>query len=167
MEEATVENWSGNNWTSSFTISKGYANSETDIARGNCVITAYGVLIGQITEVSATRSTVVSILDTTFSASAYVGDGGDSVTVKGDFSLMSSGLIMLDHINEDIIILPGDSVFTAGAGGVLPSGLVIGEVLEVLRHNTGIGRFATVTPMRAIDNSITNVYVITSFDVTG
>ena len=167
FEEATVRDWSSNNFSSSFTISKGHANSETPIARGNSVITEYGVLIGQITEVSALTSTVVSVIDTTFSASAYVADGADPVTLKGDFSLMSSGLMVLDHLSEDIIILPGDSVITAGAGEVFPVGLVIGEVVEVLRHSTGVGRFATVRPMRAINNSISNVYVITSFDITG
>ena len=164
-EEAVVVNWSSNNFTSSFTISKGYANSETAIAVGNSVITEYGVLIGQITEVGATTSTVISVLDTTFSAGAHIGAGEGSVTVKGDFSLMSSGLVMLDHISEDLIVLPGDSVVTSSAGGVFPVGLVIGEVVEVHRHSTGVGRYATVIPMRAIDNSIVNVYVITSFDI--
>ena len=167
LEEASIENWGSDNWSSTFKINKGYANSVTAIARGNSVITEYGVLIGQITEVSATSSTVVSVLDTTFSASAFVGDGEGSVTAKGDFTLMGSGLLMLDHLSEDIIILPGDSVVTSGAGDVFPIGLVIGEVDEVLRHSTGIGRYATVKPMRAIEDSIMDVYVITSFDITG
>jgi len=166
LEEASVEKWGSNNWASTFTINKGYANSVTPIARGNSVITEYGVLIGQITEVSATTSTVVSVLDTTFSAGAFVGDGEGSVTAKGDFTLMNSGQLMLDHLGEDIIVLPGDSVVTSGAGGVFPLGLVIGEVVEVQRHSTGIGRYAIVKPMRAIDRSILDVYVITSFDTS-
>ena len=167
-EEAMVVDWSGNNFTSSFTISKGYANSDTPIARGNSVITHSGVLIGQITDVGATTSTAVSVIDTTFSAGAYVGDSGDtSVTVKGDFSLMSSGLLMLDHFSEDLVLLPGDSVVTSGSSNIFPVGLVVGEVEEVLRHSTGVGSYATVRPMRAIDITITDVYVITSFDITG
>jgi len=165
LEEAIITNRGFNNWSSSFTISKGYANSETSIARGNCVITEYGVLIGQITEVSATSSTVVTVLDTTFSAGASVGDG--TATAKGDFALMNSGLLMLDYLDEDIIVLPGDSVVTSGNGGILPVGLVIGEVVEVLRHDTGIGRYAIIKPMRVIDDSIVDVYVITSFDTSG
>ena len=166
-EEAVVENWGSNNWSSTFTIKKGYANSVTEIARGNSVITESGVLIGQITEVGALTSTVVTVIDTTFSAGAFVGEGEGTVTVKGDFSLMSSGQLMLDHLSEDIIVLPGDSVVTSGGGGVFPIGLVIGEVVEVNRHSSGIGRYAVVRPMRAIDNSITDVYVITSFDAAG
>ena len=162
LEEATVGTWSSNNWSSSFSINKGYANSETPIARGNSVITEYGVLIGQVTEVNATSSTVVTVLDTTFSAGVNVGDG--AATAKGDFNLMNSGMLMIDHIDEGLIVLPGDSVVTSSAGGVFPVGLAIGEVVEVLRHDTGVGRYATVKPMRVIDNTIQNVFVITSFE---
>ena len=167
-EQARVTGQSNNNWSLSFTISKGYANSDTPIARGNSVISHSGVLIGQITDVGATTSTAVSVLDTTFSAGAFVGEDGErSVTAKGDFSLMSSGLLILDNFSDDLIVLPGDSVVTSGAGNVFPVGLVIGEVVEVLRHDTGVGSYATVRPMRAIDSTISNVYVITSFDITG
>jgi len=165
-EEAVVGTWSSNNWVSSFTINKGYLNSVTPIARGNCVITEYGVLIGQISEVGPNTSTVVTVLDTTFAASAFVGDGGDKATIRGDFSLMGSGLLMLDYINEDTIVLPGDSIVTAGVTQVMPVGLAIGEVIEVNRYETGIGRYAIVAPLRAIDISITRVNVITSFDVS-
>ena len=167
FEEAVVRDWSSTNWSSSFTINKGYENSETTIARGNCVTTEYGVLIGVVVEVSATTSTVMTVLDTTFSAGAYVGDSNELATVKGDFTLMHSGLLMLDYISDDIIVIPGDSVVTSGIGGVFPVDLVIGEVEEVHRHSTGIGRYATIRPMRTIDISIVNVYVITSFDIIG
>jgi rod shape-determining protein MreC len=166
-EQAAVINLSSTNWSSSFTISVGYANSEKPIARGNSVITENGILIGQVAEVGATTSTVISILDTTFSAAAYVGDGGGRATAKGDFSLMSSGLLRLDYFDEDLILLPDDPVVTSGFGHVFPVGLVIGKVDEVFMHENGIGRYATVRPMRDIDNSIENVYVITSFDITG
>ena len=166
-EEAMVVDWSSANWASSFTINRGFANSETTVAQGNSVVTEYGVLIGQIVSVSAETSTVVTVLDTTFSASVYVGDGEEMATVKGDFALMSSGLLMLDYISDDLVVLPGDSVVTAGTSGIFPANLVIGEVEEVLRHSTGIGRYATIKPMRTIDITLMNVYVITSFDISG
>ena len=166
-EEAVVLNWSSNNWTSSFTINKGSTNSETTVARGNSVITEYGVLVGQVADVGATTSTVVSVLDTTFSAGVFVGDSGGSATVKGDFSLMKDGLLLLDHFSDDLVVLPGDAVVTSSVGGVFPVGLNIGEVVEVFKHDTGIGRYATVRPARAIDNTITSVNVITSFDISG
>jgi len=160
-EQAMVDSRSGSNWSSSFTIDRGYANSK--ISQGNGVATEYGVLIGQVTDVGAITSTVITMLDTTFSAGAFVGDGGGTATVRGDFSLMRSGLLMLDRIDDSLIVLPGDSVVTSGIGGVFPEGLVVGEVVEVFRHNTGIGRYATVKPMRDTE-TITYVFVITDFE---
>ena len=161
-EQMILANWSADNWSSSFTVNRGYMNSA--IKNGDGVATEYGVLIGQVKEVSAATSIIVTVLDTTFSASAFVGDSGATATIKGDFTHMRNGLLMLDHIDDDLIVLPGDLVVTSGHGGVFPSGLVVGEVIEVLRHNTGIGRYATVKPMREID-TITYVFVITDFVV--
>jgi len=161
-ESATVSGWSGSNWSHSFTINRGHSNS--NIARGQAVITEYGVLIGQVTDVGAVNSTVATVLDTTFSAGAFIGEDREGkATVKGDFNLMRAGLLMIDHIDDDLIILPGDSVETSGIGSVFPSGLIIGEVLEVHRHSTGVGRYATVRPSRVMD-SISMVFIITGFE---
>ena len=162
-ELAVVRGGSGSNWSSSFTVNRGHANSE--IQRGDAVITEYGVLIGQVTDVGATISTVVTVLDTTFSAGAYIGEGDAAATVKGDFNLMRVGLIMLDHFDDDLVIIPGDSIVTSGAGGVFPAGLIVGEVVEVHSHSTGVGRYATVRPLRGID-ALSIVFIITGFEVS-
>jgi len=163
-EMAAVETWSGSNWSHSFTINLGHSNS--NIARGQAVITEYNVLIGQVTEVGATTSTVATVLDTTFAAGAFIGEDREgTATVKGSFDLMRAGLLMIDHIDDDLIILPGDSVETSGIGSKFPSGLFIGEVLEVHRHSTGVGRYATVRPSRVLD-SISSVFIITGFEAT-
>ena len=159
--DAFADTRSSSNWSSSFSIDLGHANS--NIARGNAVVSEFGMLIGQISEVGATNSTVITILDTSFSAGVYIGDSSGRATARGDFTLMRNGLLMLDYFDTDLIIRPGDSVVTSGIGGVLPSGLFIGEVVEVLRHDTGIGRYATVRPMRDV-MTIEHVFVITGFE---
>jgi len=165
-EMATLMSWGADNWSSSFIINKGYMNS--NIERGHGVVTEYGVLLGQVSEVGATTSTVITVLDTTFRAAVYVGgDGTDNVdgtaTAKGDFTFMRSELLILDHIDDDVVIIPGSSVVTSGAGAVFPPNLIIGEVVAVDNHPSGIGRYATVRPQRDI-NTINNVFVIISFD---
>ena len=162
MAEATVMPWTSHNWSSSFTIARGSSNS--DIAVGNSVVTRYGVLVGIVTDVGANTSTVVSVLDTTFSAVAYVGEGGHSATATGDFTLMNHGRLKLDHIDDDIPVMRGDAIVTSGGGGVFPAGLVIGEVEEVYNHPTGIGRYATILPVIPLD-TISMVFVITNFEV--
>jgi len=167
-EMATLLSWNSDNWTSSFIINRGYLNSS--IERGMAVATEYGMLIGQVYEVGATTSTVITVLDTKFSAAGFVGrgDGGDddegAVTVSGDFAYMRSGLLKIDYIDEAISsVLPGATVTTSGLGGVFPVGLVVGEVAEVFKHSNGIGRYATVRPMRDID-TVSTVFVITNFE---
>lgn len=162
-EQAEVMGPSGGNWSDSFTIDIGRANSS--IERGNGVVTEYGVLIGQVSDVGATTSTVVTILDTTFAAAALIGDIGGEATMRGDFSLMRAGYLMLDNFDEGLIVLSGDTVYTSGNGGLFPSGLVVGEVEEILRHPTGVGRYATVKPMHDI-SSIQHVFIITDFTNT-
>jgi rod shape-determining protein MreC len=157
---AGVSGWTSSNFSSSFTINRGYANS--NIEQGNAVVTEYGVLIGQVTNVGATSSTVVTILDTTFSASALVGEAGQEARLRGDFNYMRSGLLVLDIIDDNMVIMVGDNVITAGLGGILPPNLSVGEVTEIRRNITGIGRYAIVTPVRDI-STIVHVVVITGF----
>jgi rod shape-determining protein MreC len=158
---ARFTGWSGSNWSHSFTINRGGSNS--NIQRGNAVVTEEGILIGRVTDVGTTTSTVVTVLDTTFSAGAFVGDGDGSATIRGDFSLMRNGLMMLDQIDDTQIVRIGDTVVTSGLGDIFPRGLIVGEVVDLHMHATGIGRYATVRPTRVFD-ALQEVFVITDFD---
>ena len=135
-EMATLESWGSDNWSSSFIINKGYTNSS--IRSGMGVATEYGALIGQVFEVRATDSTVITVLDTRFSAAAFVGrtDGGgeaeSSVTAKGNFNYMRGGLLTLDNIDDDLIVRPGDMVSTSGIGAVFPKVLLSGRSMTFL-----------------------------------
>jgi len=172
QEMATLVSWSSDNWSHAFTINRGYANS--DVRSGMGVATEYGVLIGQVTDVRATESTVITILDTTFSVAAFVGElgaggaaisatDGVSATATGDFNFMRNGLLILDFIDEDTTLLRSAPVITTGAGGVFPPGLIVGEIEAVFPHANGIGRFATIRPIRTLD-TISTVFVITEFE---
>lgn len=163
-EPATVDRWSGSNWESSFIINRGYSNSAVE--EGNAVVTEYGMVIGIVSHVEATTSTVITVLDTRFSLSANVGETGGVGTLRGDFNYMHQGLLVLDLIDEDLMIMVGDRVATSGIGGVFPPGHMVGEIVELHRHPTGIGRYATVRPVRDI-NTISNVFVIVEFGEAG
>lgn len=161
---ATVTGWSGSNWVSSFTINRGYANSEVE--EGMVVVTEYGVVLGQVSDVEANRSHVRTVLDTTFSVSVNIGEAEGIGTLRGDFNHMHSGLMVLDNIDEDLVIMVGDRVVTSGIGPFFPTGLIVGEIHELHSHITGIGRYATVSPIRDI-GTISNVFVIIEFGEAG
>ena len=169
MESAVVvEGWGASNFTATFQINRGSQNyHRSPVSVNDSVVTAYGMLLGRIINVGPAQSTVLSVFDPRFSAGVTIGEGGGHSIARGDFSLMNEGLLMLDHIEDDVPVIPGDTVVTSGAGGIFPAGLIIGEVVEVFTNDTGIGRFATVRPMLPIPlESIPIVAVITDFEVT-
>jgi len=166
-EPAVIQRWSSDNFVDSFVINRGYMNS--NIRVNMSVTTEFGVLIGQVSYVGATTSTVRTILDTTFAAAVFVGgytadESDGTATARGDFAHMRSGLLVLDHIDDDLTALPGSRVVTSGVGGMFPPGLTIGYIVEKFPHASGIGRFATIRPMRDLA-TIQNVFVIIDFEV--
>ncbi len=73
MESCKVVLWSSSNWSSAFTISKG---STSGIELGDAVITEYGAVVGQITELGSTWATVSTVIDVDMSVGAFVGATG-------------------------------------------------------------------------------------------
>ena len=163
VDTATIISWSASNWSSSFTISKGSSNSE--VAVGDCIMTERGELVGQVTEVGVTTSTAVTIIDTTFSAGALIESSGGAAIVTGDFTLMKENLLKLGYIPEGTEILTGDTIITSGKGGVLPKGLVVGYVQDVVTDETGLEKYGVVQPAVSL-NALTNVYILTDFEVS-
>ncbi len=83
LESSKVVLWSSSNWSSSFTISKG-ASSGIEI--GDPVITEYGAVVGQITELGTNWATVSTLIDVDMSVGAFVGAAGNSGMVVGEYS---------------------------------------------------------------------------------
>jgi rod shape-determining protein MreC len=162
-DTAMIIGGDSSNWSSLFTISKGSSNSE--VAVGDSVITETGVLIGTISEVGTVSSTVITVIDTTFSVGAIIERNGDTAIASGDFELMQQDMMKLDYLTEGAEVLAGDTILTSGEGRLLPAGLVIGEVVDVLTYDTGIGQYAIIKPAADLGN-IVYVSVITSFEIT-
>lgn len=70
FESAKVVSWNASNWDSSFTISKG---ADAELSVGDSVVTEYGVLVGTITEVGASWSTVETVVDLDTNIGVLVG----------------------------------------------------------------------------------------------
>lgn len=163
-DTASVINRSPSNWSTSITIGKGSSNS--DIKIGDCVITETGALIGIISKVGTKTSTAITVLDTTFAVGAYIDQNEELAIAAGDFTLMKQGLLKFDYLSDTTQIVAGDTIISVGQDGILPAGLIIGTVEEVLTYKTGISRYATIKPAANLQ-SLANVYLITSFEITG
>ena len=161
LESSKVVLWSSSNWSSSFTISKG---ASSGIEYGDPVITEYGALVGQVTELGETWATVSTLIDVDMSVGAFVGDTGTSGMVRGEFALMKNKQAKLTFLAEGAQIFVGDEVLTSGQGGAFPQGLVIGTITAVQTEAGGQIEFGLVQPQCNFE-SLVQVFVIKSFEV--
>ncbi len=163
LESATVTARSLSNWEASLTISKG---SNYGLEKDQCVIDAYGDLVGVVSEVGINWATVLTVVDTDIDMGGKVSrPGGNAAAVlEGDFTLMTQGRVKLSYLPEDTQLRAGDLVLTSGRGGVYPPDLVVGNVESVQNDPSGMTRYAVVAPKAAL-NGLNQVFVIKSFDI--
>ena len=162
LESSKIVLWSSSNWSSSFTISKG---SSSGIEVGDPVITEYGVLVGQITELGTTWATVSTVIDVDMSVGAFVGTAQTSGMVVGEYSFMKKNQAKLTYMADGAQIFVGDDVLTSGSGGAFPAGLVIGTLSAVKTESGGQLEYGVVEP--GCDYSqLVQVFIIKDFSVT-
>ena len=161
LESSKVVLWSSSNWSSAFTISKG---ARSGIEYGDPVITEYGALVGQVTELGETWATVSTIIDVDMSVGGTVVTTGSSGMVVGEYALMKQKLAKLTFLADGAQIFVGDEILTSGSGGAFPAGLVIGTVTNVQTEAGGQIEYGLVQPQANLD-SLVQVFIIKDFDV--
>jgi rod shape-determining protein MreC len=105
------------------TINEG---SRAGIRPGMAVLSE-GVLIGTIADVQPTTARIMLVTDPEFKLTAQDQDTAATGIVRGQ---LGSGLV-LDKIGQTDAVKPGDTVTTSGLGGLVPAGLLIGQVESV------------------------------------
>lgn len=163
MESAKITEWSSSNWESTFRLSKGSANATNAFEVGDCVITEYGALVGQVIELGDTWCTVRTVIDSAIDVGALVGEAGAVGMCVGDFGLMQEGYLRLTYLSENAQLIEGEAVLTSGRGSI-PQGLVIGYINSVLSEGNGQTLYGVVEPACDL-GSLTQVFVITDFTV--
>lgn len=163
-ESAKITSWSDSNWSSTFTISKGTDNADTPIEVGDCVVTEYGALVGQIIEVGSTWSTVRTVIDSSIDVGALVGEAGSVGMCVGDFALMQEGCLKLTYLSENAQLVEGEAVLTSGKGTYIPQNLIIGYIRSVLSEASGQTLYGVIEPACDLDR-LTQVFVITDFTI--
>lgn len=161
LESCKVVLWSSSNWSSAFTISKG---SSSGIELGDPVITEYGAVVGQITELGTNWATVSTLIDVDMSVGAFVGATGNSGMVVGEYSFMREKTAKLTYLADGAQIFVGDDVLTSGSGGAFPAGLMIGTLTAVQTEAGGQIEYGIVEPQANLD-SLVQVFVIKGFTV--
>lgn len=140
------------------TLNKG---SVSNVKKRDIVITSEG-LVGYVSELGTTWCKVTTVLDSSCEVGALITRTQDIGVLKGDFSLATNGICKISYLANNVVLKAGDSVVTSGIGGIFPSRIMIGNVIEIKPENHGISQYATIEPAVKFDG-LKNVYIVTSF----
>ena len=150
---ASISGW---DQSSSFTSSEG---ENQGVAVNDAIITDAG-LVGIVSKVSSTTATVKTLYSTAIDVGAKELNSGKIGVVTGDLNLAEDGYCLMRYLESEVSI--GDTIVTSGSGGILPSGLAIGRVVDVQLERNSPTYYATIEPFNDIEE-LTQVFVITSF----
>ncbi|HET7713359.1 MAG TPA: rod shape-determining protein MreC, partial [Patescibacteria group bacterium] len=126
--------------------------SEGGVKVGQAVIVGK-VILGKITGVQADRSTLRLLTDPSSKVVAVTSSGARGLLV-GQFQSFAKLTKVLQEERLDV----GELVFTAGEDG-WPKGLVIGEVVKVIKKDNELFQEAEIKPQLNYDK-LTTVFVI-------
>lgn len=129
-------------WYDTFTINKG----TDDSVSANMVLIAPGGVVGKILESGNNYSKAQSILDSRSAVPAMSLRTGDLGVVKGDYTLMNSGLCKMEYIDGEAQIAVGDEIVTSHLSEVYPEGLSIGKVTKIETDTNGLTKYAVIEP---------------------
>ena len=160
LESARVVSWDAGNYTSAFSIGKG-AGSGIEV--GDCVVTEYGVLAGQVVELGDDWATVRTVIDVDMDVGALAGADSYAGMITGDFALMRQGKTKLGYLTGGAQIFEGDEVLTSGKGGAFPAGLLIGTISAVMSEYGGQVTYGVVDPACDLER-LSQVFIVKEFE---
>lgn len=128
------------NWTQTFVINIG---SNDGIKVNQAVVHENG-LVGYVSKVDASTSTVVTILDPIASVSVNISTINEPAILQGDLSLKAENKLKLTYVPIGAEISIGDMLYTSGLGSTYPNGIPVGKITEVVNKKNDIDRYAIV-----------------------
>lgn len=142
----------------SFTVSKGTVNG---VAVGDAVM--YGkYLVGVVDKAYPTYSVIKTILDPDFNVSAYEIISNEISYVTGNATLAKDNKCKMANLDAATKITNESIICTAGIGGTVPKGLIIGTVDEIDDETTDISSYAVITPGTSIEK-INTCFILTDY----
>ena len=158
FEPATVVGRTPDDWFGSFTIDVGTYHG---VSLRCPVITSDG-LVGIVSEGGRGYSKVQTILDASVSIGGVDIHTLDTGIITGTIPLAQEGSCKLGFLPRESGVTPGDTIVTSGTGGLLPRGLIVGEIQSVEMETSGLSLYAVITPAADIQGA-RQVFVITDF----
>jgi rod shape-determining protein MreC len=142
LEAAEVIGREPGNWFNVILIDKGKRDG---INKDMAVMVDEG-LVGYIVEAESIYSKVLLITDERSSVSAIIQRSRDNGIVKGSIETVPQGCLKMVFLPYDSNITKGDVVISSGMGGILPKGIVIGEIIEAQKESHELTQYAIIKP---------------------
>jgi rod shape-determining protein MreC len=117
--------------------------TDDGVKEGMTIITWRGV-VGRVSRVSPTSSKVLLITDTSSSISGRI--QGSESRVTGIIKGRPDGRLLMQRIPQEETLRNGETVVTSDFGGLMPEGLVIGEIREIRRRDVDVLQEAVIEP---------------------
>ena len=159
LVDAYIISTSSVDWSNTFTINRG---TNVGIQAGMCAITAYGELVGLVSEVGVNYAVVKSVLDSSLEISATIAASGHSGMVQGGYASGLDGLLRMNYLPSSATIRNHDQVVTTGST-VYPRNLVLGHVVDAGFDDTGVAKFALLQPAADV-RSLEQVFIVTEYN---
>lgn len=146
-------------WFRSFIVNKG-SDDHVEVASAVMALRdGHTQLIGRVVEVKPTTSKVLLVTDALSAIAVTLSHGGDMGLLEGQ----NRPWMYLNYLTQRADVAPGDTVTTAGLGGVFPPGIPVGEVISVSNSPDGFFKRAKIVPL--VDpNSIQEVLLVNRQD---
>ena len=159
LVDAYIISTSSVDWSNTFTINRG---SNVGIQEGMCAITAYGELVGLVSEVGVNYAVVKSVLDSSLEISATIAASGHSGMVQGGYASGLKGLLRMNYLPSSATIRNRDQVVTTGST-VYPRNLILGYVVDAGFDDTGVAKFALLEPAADV-RILEQVFIVTKYN---
>ncbi len=131
--------------------------SNNGIQPGMPVVNERG-LVGRVTDVYANAARVLLITDSSSNVNAMM----QNTRLRGILRGRAGQTPIMDYLPQDQAILVGDIVVTSGEGGRFPSGIPVGQVIEVEQNDVEMFQRAVVRTTVDFD-TLETVLVVTNF----
>src|SRR5438874_10236827 len=128
-----------------------------DGMRPNLPVITWKGLVGRVVEVHPTSSKVLLITDVNSAVSVRIQDPASRAT--GVIRGVGDGRLLLQYVPRTDLLRMDDVVITSGIGGIFPSGVLVGRVLQVRQRDVEVFQEALVEPAADMRN-LERLYVL-------
>jgi rod shape-determining protein MreC len=130
-----------------------------DGLRENLPVLTVDGLVGRISSVSLTRSQVVLLGDPNCKVAARVENETRDTGVIGAAGPLDREFVQLGFLSRNANLKPAQNVVTSGEGGIFPTGIPIGKIVDVQAADYGLRTEAQVR-LAANLNALEEVWVM-------